>query len=210
MPVLADFPQVTLVAVGPEPNGEWRMASERVNGRIKALGTRWDNELLYTAADVYLDSVPFSSITSLLEAGCYGIPLLGYTSRDPEFALLEPGAPGLSGTMHLASDSTWYRSLLARLVEDQEFRSKSGTRLQEKIVSLHTGVGWTLAVENLYKELSHIPSRNCLLGKDDGFENGPLNLALNRLYPPNNVNSGSKVYRMLALSDQGLGHHSPI
>ena len=63
-PVLEEFPKAVLIAVGPDDEGAWQSAKIRTNGRIVALGKRWDNDLLYAAADIYLDSVPFSSITS--------------------------------------------------------------------------------------------------------------------------------------------------
>ena len=104
------LPQAVLVAVGPSPQGPWKSASIKTNGRIIALGRRWDTDLLYAAADIYLDSVPFSSITSLLEAGSHGAPLLGLKPANPELELLGPGAPGLEEAMELANDITSYRS----------------------------------------------------------------------------------------------------
>lgn len=181
-PVLDKLPQAVLIAVGPGPQGPWTSASIKTNGRIIALGRRWDTDLLYAAADIYLDSVPFSSITSLLEAGSHGAPLLGLKPANSELELLGPGAPGLEETMELANDITSYRSLLTRLVRDEDFRHRSGLRVQEKILSLHTGSGWAGALRDVYAKVEHTTDRRCLIAKEDAFAIDGLNMALIQLY----------------------------
>ena len=138
-PVMAKFPKAVLIAVGPEAKDAWQAGQLQTQGRIVPLGTRWDTNLLYAAADIYLDSVPFSSTTSLLEAGSHGTPLLGYLLPEAEMALLGPGAPGLEDTMQLANDAESYQALLSRLITDSEYRRQKGQRVQEQILSLHTG-----------------------------------------------------------------------
>lgn len=182
VPVLEQIPRAVLVAVGPCPQGPWKVASIRTNGRIVALGHRWDTDLLYAAADIYLDSVPFSSMTSLLEAGSHGTPLLGLKPVNPELELLGPGAPGLEEAMELASDIPSYRSLLTRLVEDVGFRHQSGRRIQERILSSHTGIGWTNALRDVYTKVNDVPIRGCLTAKEDAFAIDCLNIALIQLY----------------------------
>ncbi|MGD0745758.1 MAG: hypothetical protein ABSA45_11450 [Verrucomicrobiota bacterium] len=181
-PVIAKLPQAALIAVGPEAKGAWRAASIQTGGRIVPLGTRWDNDLLYAAADVYLDSVPFSSTTSLLEAGIQGVPLLGYCLPEAELALLGPGAPGFEETMELANDAESYRASLTRLINDAEFRRQSGQRIQSQILSLHTGRNWIQAVNELYARVERTDGRGCLLGNNDAFEASALNVALVQLY----------------------------
>ena len=118
LPVLAETDGVVLLAVGPTA-WDWAAADSRTQGRVKALGTRYDTGLLYAAADVYLDSVPFSSITSILEAGSYGVPLLGMVPPDADLLLLGPGAPGLNDVMEMAADPEDHRRLLRRLIRGQ-------------------------------------------------------------------------------------------
>ena len=77
LPVVQELEQVRLVLVGPSPQGEFQRAHDATGGRITALGERTDNEVLYQAADIYIDSFPQPSPTSLLEAGSYAVPLIG-------------------------------------------------------------------------------------------------------------------------------------
>lgn len=197
-PVLEKLPQAVLVAVGPDHQGPWKSASLKTNGRIIALGRRWDTDLLYAATDIYLDSVPFSSITSLLEAGSHGVPLLGLKPTNPELELLGPGAPGLEGAMELANDVMSYRLLLTRLVRDADFRHRSGLRIQERILSLHTGSGWADALRDVYAKVERTSDRRCFIAKEDAFAIDGLNKALIQLY-------GSMPFRVRSLIREYVG-----
>ncbi|MGJ0484004.1 MAG: hypothetical protein ACR65R_05645 [Methylomicrobium sp.] len=201
LPVLTKLPKAILLAVGPEREGAWQLASTQTEGRIVPLGTQWENDLLYAAADIYLDSVPFSSITSVLEAGARGISLLGYSHPNPELALLGPDAPGLDNAMELANDVGTYRNLLTQLITDAEFRRRSGKRVQTQILSLHTGDKWVNIVHDFYTRAERSNDRGCLMGCNDTFATSALNLALMQLYSSWNIHQlirnfiGSLPYR---------------
>lgn len=197
-PVLMQFPKTVLIAVGPSLVGDWHSAHIRTNGRIVARGKRWDNDLLYAAADVYLDSVPFSSTTSLLEAGSRGVSLLGYRPQNHELELLGPGAPGFDNAMELANDPESYRILLSRLINDAKFRRQSGQRVQTQILSLHTRKNWIQAVYTLYEKVERSHDRSCLMTDQDNFNASALNLALVHLY-------GDKPFSMRKLIGKYVG-----
>jgi len=181
-PVMAQFPKAVLIAVGPEAKDAWQAASVQTQGRIVPLGTRWDTNLFYAAADIYLDSVPFSSTTSLLEAGSHGTPLLGYRLPEAELALLGPGAPGFEETIQLAGDIEAYRALLSRLITDAELRRQVGQRTRSEILSLHTGRKWVDAAHELYAKAEQTNGRGCMPGNGDAFAASALNVALFQLY----------------------------
>lgn len=183
VPVLQQFPKAVLIAVGPEAKGAWRTARIDTNGRVFPLGAQWNNDLLYAASDVYLDSIPFSSITSLLEAGTYGVPLLGLTPHHSECHLLGPGAPGLERAMIKAQNLDHYRAALTRLVTDCEYRLALGRRVQADISSFHTGRAWRRSLHAVYTALQTCDQRGCIAATDDSFEVTSMNLALAQLYP---------------------------
>jgi hypothetical protein len=189
LPLLVEMRQAVLLAVGPDPEGAWREAGLQTEGRVVALGTRFDNAELYAAADVYLDSVPFSSITSLIEAGTWGVPLLGLSPPDPDLWLLGPGAPGLEGTMEMATDAESYRCLLRRLILDKDHRMVSGQRVRAQIIAHHTGEGWRAAIQEVYSRVSTAGDRGCLSEGADRYIAGPLNVALSQLYGQKSLKS---------------------
>jgi hypothetical protein len=68
------------VVIGPDRSlqPEWENAFQETNGKIDAVGYKQRDEvLLYIAiADLYIDSLPFYSYTSMLEFAISGIPIL--------------------------------------------------------------------------------------------------------------------------------------
>ncbi|MDP9125523.1 MAG: hypothetical protein M3N82_13135 [Pseudomonadota bacterium] len=183
-PVIGAHRNARLLAVGPSDDGAWRAAGVATEGRIQALGRRWDNDLLYAAADVYLDSVPFASITSLLEAGRHGTPLLGFRSSDPDMHLLGAGAPGLDEVMPLPTDPVSYREHLARLIVDVPFRIGCGAQVQQRIRDAHTGEGWLRMLAGVYADLDAAQERGCLGEHGDALDESGLDLALEQLFGP--------------------------
>ncbi len=127
-----------------------------------------------------MDSVPFSSITSLLEAGSFGLPLLGFVP-DLELGLLGPGAPGLDGTMEMGVDADSYQHLLRRLIAEEDFRMQSGHQVREQILTKHTGTGWRRALEDVYLQSRHA-NMGLLADSPDFFAWDSLNEALVSLY----------------------------
>ncbi len=181
-PVLASRPHVHFMAVGPSDHGDWHAASLACDGRILALGRRWDNDVLFAAADVYLDSVPFSSITSLLEAGCHGLALLGYRGLDEDMRLLGPGAPGIDETMEMASVPAAYQVCLERLIDDAALRESRGELARRRIDELHGGDGWRSALAAVYAQLDATPERGCVGEQGDVAQTTSLDGALARLF----------------------------
>ena len=180
--VLVRRPRAHFIAVGPSDDGDWREAARVTGGRIQALGRRWDNDVLFAAADVYLDSVPFSSITSLLEAGCHGLALLGYRGLDADMRLLGPGAPGIDETMEMASDPAAYQVCLERLIDDAAVRRSRGELARQRIDELHRGAGWRSALATTYAQLEATPQRGCVGERGDVAQPTSLDGALARLF----------------------------
>jgi hypothetical protein len=186
-PVVKQSSNTMLIAVGPRPDGAWREASLNTDGRIVPLGTQWDNELLYCAADIYLDSVPFSSITSLLEAGARSIPLLGMQPPNGGLDLMGAGAPGLDSAMLFADDPVSYQSILSRLVDDPLYRRTHGQRVADHIAANHTGAQWLTFLQTVYSELEGSDVRGCFSDDVEHVEHTPLMVTLEQLYPTLNI-----------------------
>lgn len=183
-PVIAANPRAALWAVGPSDEGAWHAAGVASNGRIRALGRRWDNDVLHAAADVYLDSVPFASITSLLEAGRHGTPLLGFRAGGADLRLLGAGAPGLDDVMPSPDDAGVYRELLSRMIVDREFRLDCGERVRQRIHETHIGEGWLRALAGVYADLEGASEQGCLGEDGDLLEETGLDIALGQLFGP--------------------------
>lgn len=67
--------------IGPKDTGKWHEVNVETGGKIKALGVLTEIEELYQIADVYLDCFMLTSMTSLLDASKYGIPIIKFTNK---------------------------------------------------------------------------------------------------------------------------------
>lgn len=150
VPVVERHDDVLLHAAGPPEDAAWRAAAERTGGRVRALGPLPDVRLLQEAADVYLDSYPFSSLTSLLEAGSLGVPAITFRGHPDACAVLGADTRGVDEWLVRAADAGAYASALEALIADPAGRRERGARMERAIRETHTGDGWLAAVEELY------------------------------------------------------------
>jgi glycosyltransferase involved in cell wall biosynthesis len=150
--LLKQYKQVILVVIGPGDSDEdWSAAIQQTQGRIRVLRQTEDTAVFYQAADIYVDSFPVASNTSLLEAGSYGTPLVSrslYSSDASE--ILCADMPGLTGNLIRVLDLEEYTAALSRLIEDEEFRLSLGEATRTKLEQTHWGANWLHSLENLY------------------------------------------------------------
>ncbi|MDB9537690.1 glycosyltransferase [Dolichospermum planctonicum CS-1226] len=164
LPLLEKYQQAILVVIGPgNGNEDWSAAIQKTQGRIRVLAETEDTAMFYQAADIYVDSFPFTSITSLLEAGSYGVPLVSqypYHSNSDLCKILGSDAPGLTDNMLLTGDLNEYTAILSNLIKDQQFRLSLGERTQIKITNFHTGNNWQCFLEEVYIRAANISKTN--------------------------------------------------
>jgi hypothetical protein len=150
LPVLKKHPRAILLAVGPAAEGQWRSDGDQAYARIKAHGRRSETAVFYQAADIYLDSFPFASTTSTLEAGLYGVPLVAFCPELNGAPLMYSDCPGTMSTMTRTADVECYRSAIATLIENPASRELLGDATRRGIIECHAERGWLNSLENLY------------------------------------------------------------
>ncbi len=151
LPFLRQNPEAILVVVGAGDRPDWSDAVQAAHGRIIVHQERADTDLFYQAADIYVDSFPFVSTTSLLEAGCYETPLVTRFPYSEASAILGADMPGLAGTMIWTRGLDDYTSTLSRLASDPALRTGLGAATRAGILKAHTGSGWQAALEEVYR-----------------------------------------------------------
>lgn len=157
VPLLEKYDRAVLIVIGPVNTEEWSAAIQRSQGRIRVFGQREDTAVFYQAADIYVDSFPFVSITSLLEAGSYGTPLVSRYPYSSASALLSADAPGLTDQLLLARNLPEYAAVLSRLVEDEELRRSLGEATKQTIIERHMGSNWQRCLEDVYFRATTVP-----------------------------------------------------
>ncbi|MBW4646943.1 MAG: glycosyltransferase family 4 protein [Goleter apudmare HA4340-LM2] len=158
--LLKHHKQAVLIVIGPGNSDEdWSKAISQVDGRIRVYGETQDTTIFYQAADIYVDSFPFVSITSLLEAGSFGVPLVSrYPYSSDASATLGADMPGLSGNLIRVRDIDEYTDVLSRLIEDQTFRLSLGQATKSKIEAVHWGENWQNVLNEVYHQAITLPA----------------------------------------------------
>lgn len=137
--VLERRPQAHLLAAGPECQQEWQALCARFPDRVHLLGQLADLRPLHAAADIYLDSFPFASLTATLEAGLTGLPLhFAFNAAAP---LMSNDDPALTDVPRYAELSDYIEALI-RLVDSSEQRAAIGQSIAAQIRQFHMGSAW--------------------------------------------------------------------
>ncbi|MBK8814685.1 MAG: hypothetical protein IPN42_03890 [Methylococcaceae bacterium] len=177
VPVFERHDNALLLAAGPAPEDEWAVAEKRTQGRVKALGRLPNVTLLHQAADIYIDSFPFSSLTSLIEAGSNGTPVITYRGHPEECAVLGADTHGVDEYMCRPTSVKELQSELSCMITDTEWRDDLGKKIQQAILKNHQGEVWRTSVSKAYDIAARsdlpitvsVPARKC----------GPLDVLVN-------------------------------
>lgn len=152
MPVLENCSNARLLVIGPQLHGEWEDATRKLPGRIRVLGAIEDPSPYYEAADIYIDSFPFGSLTSLLEAGSYGMPVISFCPFTVEAGIFRPDDPAIEGVLFREAEVNQYRARLVMLIRDSRLRAELGEKTKRNILKVHTGAGWREYVQTVYRQ----------------------------------------------------------
>ncbi len=135
-------PNARLLVAGPAPTGTWAEAAAATSGRIRAVGRLANISTLLSIADAYVDSFPFASLTSMLEAGAHGLPLVTFRGHSADCAVLGSDSPGLEGLRPAPSTPAGFVSVLTELADSVSTRTASGAAIRKAIVDGHSPSAW--------------------------------------------------------------------
>jgi hypothetical protein len=149
-PALNALPSLEWHVIGPE-SPPYR-AGEQAHPRVVAHGVIPKPRDYLAAADLYLDSYPFSSLTSMLEAGQWGCVLASYAEGRTDCAIHRLGDPALDSNLLPEPASP---DALAALLVDWARGGNRAIRAQGEftaatIDAMHTGDGWRAYLEGAY------------------------------------------------------------
>jgi hypothetical protein len=137
-------PRVRIVAIGISELEPFPELKRSTGGRFVPVGVVEDRDILelyYSAADIYLDSVPCSSLTAVLDAARRGLPVQRLTN--PYQRLLWCDDPGLdSVTPGVASQAEFVAGVLEWLKWSEDKRAELGGRFRAAVLREHCGASW--------------------------------------------------------------------
>ena len=141
------LPSAHLVAVGPSPSSsDWTNLGREFPTRVHLLGRTPEYSAILSAANVYLDSFPFSSITSMLEAALHGVPVV--TTSDPSRGPLNFDDFKLAPAS-ISTAAEWL-TLVDEWCRTPELARSVGSDMQQVVRSVHGRSAWIEQVDALY------------------------------------------------------------
>ena len=153
-------PNVNIIVVGPDLIGRWRAVNEETDGRFQAVGVTRELDTYYDAADIYVDALPFGSLTSLLDAGLRGLPVLGL-NESLAHSVLTSDDVSLPGGMAQFSSRDEYIHELEALAGRPDHRRRASSRVRDAISRDHVSPGWNQHLEHLFETLESGPAGPC-------------------------------------------------
>jgi hypothetical protein len=156
VPILRRHPEAILMVVGAGERPDWMEASAAVGGRIRPLTPRPPRAYL-EAADIYLDSQPFCSATSMMEAGGYGLPCVTRFHLPKAARICGMDHPGLQGPLIEVATAADYLEEVSRLIEDAGRRREIGAATQASVIASNVAPGWCRYLEDAYARALALP-----------------------------------------------------
>jgi hypothetical protein len=155
--VMAEHDNVWLVVVGPGDDPPWPGLRERFGGRVALLPPTPELDDLRAAADIYVDSYPTGSLTSLLDSAALGTPALSLQLPARE-ASLRIDVPVMEALDVVDSPPDFVRAL-STLVASPEQRADAGARAADGVRRLHSRDAVEAAVIETYRLAAGWPAR---------------------------------------------------
>lgn len=150
LPVLQNN-NIVLIVVGAKLSDEyWKHYSMILKDKLVLVPPTPDIDQYYTIADIYIDSLPFGSLTSLLGAAQRGIPCLSWEESIFTCGEVVSSVEGLS-----AKCVDEFQRNLHCLIYQKEERILKGKKLQVEVSCYNLMPNWTYFLEKIYHLSEH-------------------------------------------------------
>lgn len=135
---------VHIYAIGLPNLGSWKALSKEMEGRFHPVGIIIDRQVLqdyYLAADVYIEGFPLSSLTAMLDAGLYMLPIQRINnSLTPIFS---GDDIALDKLISVANNEEEYIDSTIKLVHTSfEIKNNLGKKIRDSILTNHCDKEW--------------------------------------------------------------------
>lgn len=158
-PLLQSDPRLVYLAVGAGPDFADQVGLGDLAGQVIGISETPDTADMLSAADIYLDTFPFASNTSLFEAGLHGLPLVSRHAFGDEAAVLGADSLGIDKSIFRAATEQEAVEIVRRLASDTAARAAAGTRTRAEILETNTGAAWDQAIAACYRAIEALPPR---------------------------------------------------
>lgn len=175
-PILERHPQAHLILVGVTPTPLWNGVLSRFAGRCHLVGHLLEPALqaCYRTADIYLDSIPLTSYTVLLEAAAAGKPLVRFLPSEWNECGFSFELEAIPSALYISSTSLDYERNIDRLIVDIEYRTWLGQFCQRAVRLYHSNEVFAYSIEAAYERVQNLEliqvNLNVLSKQNDRYE----------------------------------------
>ncbi|HRK62977.1 MAG TPA: hypothetical protein PLN53_01195, partial [Terricaulis sp.] len=163
------YSNVRLIVVGGDEQPNWAPYFEKFGDRLQSLKPTPNPRIYYEAADIYVDSYPFVSSTSMMEASGHGAPAVSIFTHPDDVRITAINHFALVGNTWQARSFDEYRAMLEKLIGDAALRESMGAKACEAVAAAHNPPGWNAWMEAVYARAAELPpldNRSMLAMKD--------------------------------------------
>jgi hypothetical protein len=174
--VLAKNPKAVLLVCGSGDQPDWEKATQASGRRIISLPETAAPQVYFEAGDIYVDSYPFVSSTSMMEAAGYGMPTVTLFTAPDAARIIGINHVALVGASQQARSFEQYEQILDRLIRDPAERKRIGDKGHDGVARDHNLPGWMTWLEAVYHrvtELSPPDTRHMSAAREHPFFGEP-------------------------------------
>ncbi len=150
VPFLREHGNAVVLLVGAGPRQDWADVTDEFADRLRVLPRTGETRVFFEASDIYVDSFPFVSNTSLLEGGMLGNPVISRIVCGDALSVLDCDMPGVASSLIRHRSPEELGAELAALARDPERRSALGNATRQEIRDTHSDDEWRAALERVY------------------------------------------------------------
>lgn len=186
-PILEKYPNVRLIVVGGDEQPDWAPYFEKFGDRLQSLKPTPNPRIYYEAADIYVDSYPFVSSTSMMEASGHGAPAVSIFTHPDEVRITAINHFALVGNTWQARSFDEYRTMLEKLIGDATLRENMGAKACAAVAAAHNPPGWNTWMEAVYARAAELPplDNRAMLAVKDAPSFGELDVRHEDLFGGN-------------------------
>jgi hypothetical protein len=161
-PVLDRFPHVHYHAVGPDA---WSQIPEKYNTKQVSIEPADSGDAMsyywHLAADIHIDSFPFTSLTSALETvreGGVSLSFCPWEKRDDMILCIEPEDYGAPKAILTCPSSGSYSAKLVELISNPSLLDSLKVYGKDSMRK-HDGLEWTRSMTEVYNKILAVDRR---------------------------------------------------
>lgn len=146
--ILNKNPNVLIKIIGVSEEDDLDNLNFKPHDRVELLGKMPEPQLYYKSSDIYLDSMPTASLTSIFEAmyfGCY--PILQFS---PVSSMKIDEEPAFKGLFFHADCEEELIYSVQEAIDNQMLRKKNAALGSQRIKDNYMGKGWREYLNSLY------------------------------------------------------------